>query len=98
LRRWPVFWTWLAISISCDIVHITAKTAHWLILVCKRSIRTHAWGKNPGRDCRQNGEPQHIRRGVLLGPRINAAGRIDDAKHAVELLIACDENWPAKKA
>ena len=27
----------------------------------------------------------------LLGPRINAAGRIDDAKHAVELLIACDE-------
>jgi single-stranded-DNA-specific exonuclease len=28
----------------------------------------------------------------LIGPRINAAGRIDDAKHAVELLIACDEN------
>jgi single-stranded-DNA-specific exonuclease len=28
----------------------------------------------------------------LLGPRINAAGRIDDAKHAVELLIACNEN------
>jgi len=27
----------------------------------------------------------------LLGPRINAAGRIDDAKHAVELLIACNE-------
>lgn len=28
----------------------------------------------------------------LLGPRINAAGRIDDAKHAVELLIACNED------
>jgi single-stranded-DNA-specific exonuclease len=26
----------------------------------------------------------------LVGPRINAAGRIDDAKHAVELLIATD--------
>lgn len=26
-----------------------------------------------------------------LGPRINAAGRIDDAKHAVELLISCNE-------
>ena len=26
-----------------------------------------------------------------LGPRINAAGRIDDAKHAVQLLIACNE-------
>ena len=28
----------------------------------------------------------------LLGPRINAAGRIDDAKHAVELLIASTED------
>ena len=28
----------------------------------------------------------------LLGPRINAAGRIDDAKHAVELLISCNED------
>ncbi|WP_207422477.1 single-stranded-DNA-specific exonuclease RecJ [Desertivirga brevis] len=27
----------------------------------------------------------------MIGPRINAAGRIDDAKHAVSLLIACDE-------
>ena len=26
-----------------------------------------------------------------IGPRINAAGRIDDAKHAVELLIACTD-------
>ncbi|WP_214073706.1 single-stranded-DNA-specific exonuclease RecJ [Mucilaginibacter sp. dw_454] len=27
----------------------------------------------------------------LIGPRINAAGRIDDAKHAVELLISCND-------
>jgi single-stranded-DNA-specific exonuclease len=33
----------------------------------------------------------------LLGPRINAAGRIDDAKHAVELLIACDEHAAKEK-
>ncbi|RYE10780.1 MAG: single-stranded-DNA-specific exonuclease RecJ, partial [Sphingobacteriales bacterium] len=32
-----------------------------------------------------------------LGPRINAAGRIDDAKHAVQLLIACDENVALEK-
>jgi single-stranded-DNA-specific exonuclease len=32
-----------------------------------------------------------------LGPRINAAGRIDDAKHAVELLIACTEEAAAEK-
>jgi len=28
----------------------------------------------------------------IIGPRINAAGRIDDAKHAVNLLIADDHN------
>ncbi|HTH82399.1 MAG TPA: single-stranded-DNA-specific exonuclease RecJ [Mucilaginibacter sp.] len=33
----------------------------------------------------------------LLGPRINAAGRIDDAKHAVELLISCDEDAAKEK-
>lgn len=33
----------------------------------------------------------------LLGPRINAAGRIDDAKHAVELLIACTEEAANEK-
>lgn len=33
----------------------------------------------------------------LLGPRINAAGRIDDAKHAVELLIACNEGAASEK-
>ncbi|MDB5117763.1 MAG: Single-stranded-DNA-specific exonuclease RecJ [Mucilaginibacter sp.] len=33
----------------------------------------------------------------LLGPRINAAGRIDDAKHAVELLISCDETAAQEK-
>jgi len=32
-----------------------------------------------------------------LGPRINAAGRIDDAKHAVELLIACNEEIALEK-
>ena len=34
----------------------------------------------------------------LLGPRINAAGRIDDAKHAVELLIASDETQAKEKS
>jgi single-stranded-DNA-specific exonuclease len=33
----------------------------------------------------------------LLGPRINAAGRIDDAKHAVELLISCNEEEAKEK-
>lgn len=32
-----------------------------------------------------------------IGPRINAAGRIDDAKHAVNLLIAEDESFAYEK-
>jgi single-stranded-DNA-specific exonuclease len=34
----------------------------------------------------------------LLGPRINAAGRIDDAKHAVELLTATEESVAKEKS
>jgi len=34
----------------------------------------------------------------LLGPRINAAGRIDDAKHAVELLITTDVDVAKEKS
>ncbi len=33
-----------------------------------------------------------------LGPRINAAGRIDDAKHAVELLIASNAEQAKEKS
>ncbi|MCW5907758.1 MAG: single-stranded-DNA-specific exonuclease RecJ [Chitinophagales bacterium] len=32
----------------------------------------------------------------ILGPRINAAGRMDDAKHAVKLLIADDVDYDAE--
>ena len=34
----------------------------------------------------------------LLGPRINAAGRMDDARHAVELLTAADEETAKEKS
>jgi single-stranded-DNA-specific exonuclease len=34
----------------------------------------------------------------IIGPRINAAGRIDDAKHAVKLLIAEDVDYTAESS
>lgn len=34
----------------------------------------------------------------LIGPRINAAGRIDDAKHSVSLLIADDDQFALEKS
>jgi single-stranded-DNA-specific exonuclease len=69
---------------------LPAKTGYWHILVAKINtdpcigVKTlmEIAGKTPGSYTISDVV-------FLLGPRINAAGRIDDAKHAVELLIAC---------
>jgi len=82
------------ISIACDIVHITGENrvlAHFGLQKINTDpcigVKTliEVAGKSPG-----NLTISDVV--FLIGPRINAAGRIDDAKHAVELLIACDEN------
>ena len=82
------------ISIACDIVHITGENrvlAHFGLQKINTDpcigVKTliEVAGKTPG-----NLTISDVV--FLIGPRINAAGRIDDAKHAVELLIACDEN------
>ncbi|WDF78648.1 single-stranded-DNA-specific exonuclease RecJ [Mucilaginibacter sp. KACC 22773] len=84
----------VCISISCDIVHITGENrvlAHFGLQKINTDpcigVKTliEVAGKTPG-----NLTISDVV--FLIGPRINAAGRIDDAKHAVELLIACDEN------
>jgi len=82
----------VAISIACDIVHITGENrvlAYFGLLKINSDpcigVKTLmlAAGRN---------EHYSISDIVFsIGPRINAAGRIDDAKHAVELLIACSE-------
>jgi single-stranded-DNA-specific exonuclease len=88
----------VAISIACDIVHITGENrilAYYGLLKINSDpcigVKTLmlAAGKT------ENYTISDIV--FTIGPRINAAGRIDDAKHAVELLIACSDEVAAAK-
>ena len=88
-----------AISIACDIVHITGENrviAYYGLqkLNTDPCIGVKALMELAGRST--NFTISDIV--FLLGPRINAAGRIDDAKHAVELLIACHEDEAKEKS
>jgi single-stranded-DNA-specific exonuclease len=86
------------ISIACDIVHITGEN---------RVLAYHGLQKLNNDPCigvkmlmQVAGKTNNYTISdvvFLLGPRINAAGRIDDAKHAVELLIACHEDAAKEK-
>jgi single-stranded-DNA-specific exonuclease len=88
----------VAISIACDIVHITGENrvlAYYGLLKINSDpcigVKTLmlAAGKT---------ENYSISDIVFsIGPRINAAGRIDDAKHSVELLIACTDEVATAK-
>jgi single-stranded-DNA-specific exonuclease len=88
----------VAISIACDIVHINGENrvlAHFGILKLNSDpcIGVKTLMEIAGRT-----NSYTISDVVFsLGPRINAAGRIDDAKHAVELLIACHEDEAREK-
>jgi single-stranded-DNA-specific exonuclease len=89
----------VVISIACDIVHINGENrvlAHFGLQKINTDpcIGVKALMEIAGR----NGTYTISDVVFLLGPRINAAGRIDDAKHAVELLIATDKDAAKEKS
>ncbi|ASU35825.1 single-stranded-DNA-specific exonuclease RecJ [Mucilaginibacter xinganensis] len=82
----------VAISIACDIVHITGENRVLAHLGLQKINSNPCMGVKTLMEVAGRGTFYTISDVVfLLGPRINAAGRIDDAKHAVELLIASEE-------
>ncbi|HVW13640.1 MAG TPA: single-stranded-DNA-specific exonuclease RecJ [Mucilaginibacter sp.] len=88
----------VAISIACDIVHITGENRVLAYFGLQKlnsdpCIGLKALMGVAGRV----GEYTISNVVFLLGPRINAAGRIDDARHAVELLISCHEEAAVEK-
>ncbi|HTK18717.1 MAG TPA: single-stranded-DNA-specific exonuclease RecJ [Mucilaginibacter sp.] len=88
----------VAISIACDIVHITGENRVLAYFGLQKLNAEPCIGvKTLMQVAGRTGNYAISDVVFALGPRINAAGRIDDAKHAVELLIACDENAALEK-
>jgi single-stranded-DNA-specific exonuclease len=88
----------VAISIACDIVHIIGENRVLARLGLHKINTDPCIGVKMLMEVAGKTSNYTISDVVfLLGPRINAAGRIDDAKHAVELLSACDEETAKQK-
>jgi single-stranded-DNA-specific exonuclease len=88
----------VAISIACDIVHIVDENRVLAYFGLLQLNTNPCMGVKTLMLAAGRTENYTISDIVfMIGPRINAAGRIDDAKHAVELLIACDEQLAAEK-
>jgi len=88
----------VAISIACDIVHITGENRVLAHFGLQKLNNDPCIGIKALMDVAGKSTVYTISDIVfLLGPRINAAGRIDDAKHAVELLTACHESAAKEK-
>jgi single-stranded-DNA-specific exonuclease len=89
----------VAISIACDIVHINGENRVLAHLGLQKINNDPCIGVKTLMEVAGKTSNYTISDVVfLLGPRINAAGRIDDAKHAVELLIATDEDEAKEKS
>lgn len=79
----------VAISIACDIVHVTGENRVLAYFGLQQLNSEPCTGVKVLMEIAGRSERFNISDVVfMIGPRINAAGRIDDAKHAVALLIA----------
>jgi single-stranded-DNA-specific exonuclease len=89
----------VAISIACDIVHITGENRVLAHFGLQKLNSDPCIGIKALMDVAGKSTTVYTISDIvfLLGPRINAAGRIDDAKHAVELLTACHESAAKEK-
>jgi single-stranded-DNA-specific exonuclease len=89
----------VAISIACDIVHITGENRVLAYYGLHKINNNPCIGVKTLMEAAGKSTNYSISDIVfLLGPRINAAGRIDDAKHSVELLSACTEEHAKLKS
>jgi single-stranded-DNA-specific exonuclease len=89
----------VAISIACDIVHITGENRVLAYYGLQKINSNPCMGVKILMEVAGRMTTSYSISDLVfsLGPRINAAGRIDDARHAVELLIACHEHVAREK-
>ena len=79
----------VAVSIACDLVYITGENRTLASFGLQKLSSNPSIGLKALMNVAGKSENYTISDLVFsIGPRINAAGRIDDAKHAVNLLIA----------
>jgi single-stranded-DNA-specific exonuclease len=79
----------VAVSIACDLVHINGENRTLAALGLEKLNTNPSVGIKALMNVAGKAANYTISDIVFsIGPRINAAGRIDDAKHAVNLLIA----------
>jgi len=89
----------VAISIACDIVHITGENRVLAHLGLQKINNSPCMGVKTLMEVAGRRSNYTISDVVFsLGPRINAAGRIDHAKHAVELLVNAEEAGAKEKS
>lgn len=79
----------VAVSIACDLVHINGENRTLTAFGLEKINTNPSIGLKALMNVAGKSENYTVSDLVFtIGPRINAAGRIDDAKHAVNLLIA----------
>jgi single-stranded-DNA-specific exonuclease len=85
-------------SIACDIVHITGENRTLAAFGLQKLNTEPGMGLKVLKEIAGKTADYSIADIVFtIGPRINAAGRIDDAKHSVELLLAEDMDAAQEK-
>lgn len=87
----PQFLKIAAIGTVADVMKLTGENRAIVALGLIDLPRTESWGLKAlmeVSDCRSDMTSYHI--GFRIGPRINAAGRMDVAKHVIELFEASD--------
>lgn len=85
-------------SIACDIVHITGENRTLASFGLQKLNTEPGMGLKVLKEIAGKTGDYTISDIVFtIGPRINAAGRIDDAKHSVELLLSEDMNMAQEK-
>jgi single-stranded-DNA-specific exonuclease len=91
LHEVPGFLKIAAIGTVADVVNLTGENRAIVALGLLDLPKTDSWGLKAlmeVADCRSDMTSYHI--GYRIGPRINAAGRMDVARHVVELFEADD--------
>ncbi len=90
-EQWQKYMQLVVLSIASDLVHITGENRLIAFFGIRQLRQTPLPGLKAILECYMQKEDYSVSDLVFgIGPRINAAGRLADAKHAVRVMIAED--------